>query len=120
VTRLIQSGQGLEPSKVLLGSLTHNVDFWAHKFELMSKLVGDGSVVDRHDRLLPRSLSAFFPMERAPEVMKFFYHGALFELVFDRVRMVWIGRFENLLEVLARLPRLVLKVMLNYRDILLI
>jgi hypothetical protein len=48
-----------------------------------------------------------------------FHYGALFELVFDGVRMVWICRFEKFFEVLARLSYLVLEVTLGGRYILL-
>jgi hypothetical protein len=49
-----------------------------------------------------------------------FHYGALFELVFDRVRMVWIGHFEKFREVLIQLSRLVVGITLGGRDILLI
>jgi hypothetical protein len=47
---LIESDQGLELSEVFWDSWTHRVDCLAHKLELTSGLVGDGSTVNRHDR----------------------------------------------------------------------
>jgi hypothetical protein len=48
------------------------------------------------------------------------HQGALFELVFDEVHMVRTGLFKKFLEVLIRLPRLALEVMLSNHDILLV
>jgi hypothetical protein len=62
-------------------------------------------------------LLAIGEIPRAHEV---FQHGALFELVFDAVRMVRTGHFEKFLKVLVRLPHMVLQISFGDRDILLI
>jgi hypothetical protein len=96
------------------GSRTHCVDFSTHKLELMSGVMGDGSVIDRHDCLppgegchawVPFGLLAFGESPRCHEVL---HHGALFDLVFDGVCMVQTSCFEKFLEVLIRLPCLAL------------
>jgi hypothetical protein len=48
------------------------------------------------------------------------HHGTLFELVFNRVRMVQTCQFEKFLKVLIQLPRLALEITLGARDILLV
>jgi hypothetical protein len=55
-----------------------------------------------------------------PRAHEVFQHGALFELVFDAVRMVRTGHFEKFLKVLIRLPHMVLQISFGDRDILLI
>jgi hypothetical protein len=50
---MIKSDRGLRPSRLLLGSRIHSVDCPARKLELTLGLMGDGSTVDRHDRLFP-------------------------------------------------------------------
>jgi hypothetical protein len=42
-----------------------------------------------------------------------FHHGTLFELVPDRLHMVWAGRFEKFLKVISQLSCLVLEIMLE-------
>jgi hypothetical protein len=67
--------------------------------------MGDGSTIDRHDRLLPGEgcharvpfgLLAFGESPRGHEVL---HHGALLELMFDAVCMVRTDHFEKFLEV---------------------
>jgi hypothetical protein len=67
----------------------------------------------------PGSPSGFLRLERALEVMKFFYHGALFKHVFDGVRMVQTYSFEKFLKMFFRLSWLVVEVALGGHNILL-
>jgi hypothetical protein len=108
----------------------HNsVDFLARKLELMSRLMGDGPAIDRHDHLLPKeghhALSTrvslgLLALGESSRGHKAFHHGALFELMFDGVHMVQIGYFEKFLKVLIRLSCLALDVVLSGSDLLLI
>jgi hypothetical protein len=125
----IKSDQGLRQLKVRWGSWIHSIDFLARKLELTLGLVGDGFAVDQHDRLFLRErwqdisacvslmLLALGERTYGDEAL---HHGALFELVFDEVHMVRTSLFKKFLEVLIRLPRLALEVMLSNHDILLV
>jgi hypothetical protein len=68
----------------------------------------------------PGSPSGFLRLERALEVMKFFYHGALFKHVFDGVCMVQTYNFEKFLKMFFRLSWLVVEVALGGHTILLL
>jgi hypothetical protein len=89
-----------------------------------SNVIGD-SVHRRYPREGWRALSArvslrLLSLRDSPRGHEVFHHGALLELVFDVVHMVWTDRFEKFLKVLFWLSCLALEVMLGGRDILLI
>jgi hypothetical protein len=92
-----------------------------------SGLVGDGSAINRLDRLLPRKgCHALFTwvslrllaLGESPQGHEGFHHVVLFELVFDGERMVQTCRFEKFLEVLVQLSCLALEVTLDSHDVL--
>jgi hypothetical protein len=56
----------------------------------------------------------------SPRGHEIFHHGVMLQLVFDGVRMVRTGCFEMFLEMVVRLVRLVLEIMLDGHDIILI
>jgi hypothetical protein len=55
-------------------------------------------------------------LEKAPNVMKFFCHAAVLELVLDWVCVVWAGCFEKFPEMVLRPPRLALEVVFGSQD----
>jgi hypothetical protein len=87
--------------------------------------MGDGSTVDRHDRLLPREgCGRFSPraslgllaLGEGPFSHVVFHHGTLFELVPDGIHVVWTCHFGKLFEVIGGLPCLVLDIVVSGSD----
>jgi hypothetical protein len=85
--------------------------------------------VDCHDRLLPgkrcRYLSTrvslvHLALGESPCGPKVFHHGAVFELVFDGVRVARTSCIQKFLEMVFQLPHLALVIMLSDRDMPLI
>jgi hypothetical protein len=120
----IKSDRGLRPAMVLWDSQAYGVDRPARKFELTPELMRDGSVIDQHDCLLlgeghcGLSWRVTLGLLALDHVV--LHHGTIFELVPDRVRMVWAGHLEKILKVISRLPRLVAEIMLGGSDVLLV
>jgi hypothetical protein len=81
--------------------------------------MGSRPTVNRHDRLLFGGKGLLAPGEssRGHVVL---HHDALLQLVPDRVRMIGVGCFEKLLEVISGLPHLALKIVFGSGDELLI
>jgi hypothetical protein len=61
------------------------------------------------------SSPSLLPLEKVPNVMNFFYHSAILELVFDRVWVMQIGRFKKFLKVVFGRSSLPLEVMFDGR-----
>jgi hypothetical protein len=86
------------------------------------------SVKDRHDLHLPWNRCHALPawvclglptLGEGLERHQIFHHGAVLELVFNWVRVVWTDRFEKFLDMVLQLPCFMLEIMFDGRDILL-
>jgi hypothetical protein len=68
---------------------------------------------------LAESRLRLFGSGQASHAHIIFHHGALFQLVFDRERVIWACRLEEFLEVVRRSPRWVFQITLGgYHELL--
>jgi hypothetical protein len=76
--------------------------------------------MERHDGLSRWVTLRLLALGESPHGHVVLHHGVLFELLPDGVCMVWACCLEKLLEVIGRLPYLVLEIMLGGCDVFLI
>jgi hypothetical protein len=53
-------------------------------------------------------------LEKASDVINFFYHVAVLELVLNKICVIWTSHFKKFLEIVLRPLRLALEIVFGY------